>query len=110
MNYSSTTVRGSGWALLSAPMEIRTPVLALKGLRPGPLDDGGKRGDFIIPIMNGQAPSGWFDPLAEQGQQIQLAAVEEQPRAIHAQVGDQDGGYNGIKDRDEFARPLGHDR
>jgi hypothetical protein len=22
-------------------MEIRTPVLALKGLRPGPLDDGG---------------------------------------------------------------------
>ena len=24
-----------------APTEIRTPVLALKGLRPGPLDDGG---------------------------------------------------------------------
>ena len=24
-----------------APMEIRTPVLALKGLRPSPLDDGG---------------------------------------------------------------------
>lgn len=24
-----------------APMEIRTPVLTLKGLRPGPLDDGG---------------------------------------------------------------------
>ena len=24
-----------------APREIRTPVLALKGLRPGPLDDGG---------------------------------------------------------------------
>ena len=27
--------------LQSAPTEIRTPVLALKGLRPGPLDDGG---------------------------------------------------------------------
>lgn len=26
-----------------APTEIRTPVLALKGLRPGPLDDGGWR-------------------------------------------------------------------
>jgi hypothetical protein len=25
-----------------APREIRTPVLALKGLRPGPLDDGGE--------------------------------------------------------------------
>jgi hypothetical protein len=25
----------------SAPMEIRTPVLALKGPRPGPLDNGG---------------------------------------------------------------------
>ena len=24
-----------------APTGIRTPVLALKGLRPGPLDDGG---------------------------------------------------------------------
>jgi hypothetical protein len=24
-----------------APVEIRTPVLALKGPRPGPLDDGG---------------------------------------------------------------------
>ena len=27
--------------MASAPTEIRTPVLALKGLRPGPLDDGG---------------------------------------------------------------------
>ena len=25
----------------SAPTEIRTPVVALKGPRPGPLDDGG---------------------------------------------------------------------
>ena len=27
-----------------ASREIRTPVLALKGLRPGPLDDGGDNG------------------------------------------------------------------
>ena len=29
--------------MASAPTEIRTPVLALKGLRPGPLDDGGEK-------------------------------------------------------------------
>ena len=28
-------------AFFGAPREIRTLVLALKGLRPGPLDDGG---------------------------------------------------------------------
>ena len=42
-----------------APTEIRTPVVALKGLRPGPLDDGdnllAERADFIIPLWNGQA-------------------------------------------------------
>ena len=48
--------------MASAPTEIRTPVLALKGLRPSPLDDGGvlsERAEFyqtpafgssIIPI------------------------------------------------------------
>ncbi len=38
-------------------MEIRTPVLTLKGLRPGPLDDGGllRLGDFITPYLTGQA-------------------------------------------------------
>lgn len=45
---------------VSAPTGIRTPVVALKGLRPSPLDDGGKRSfvkraDFIIPPCNGQA-------------------------------------------------------
>jgi hypothetical protein len=30
--------------MASAPREIRTPVLTLKGLRPGPLDDGGLSG------------------------------------------------------------------
>lgn len=41
-----------------APTEIRTPVLTLKGLRPGPLDDGGvcffKRADCIIQLRVGQ--------------------------------------------------------
>ena len=39
-----------------APTEIRTPVLALKGLRPSPLDDGGELRDFTIAITAGQ---GW---------------------------------------------------
>ena len=32
-----------GCFLIGAPTGIRTPVLALKGLRPSPLDDGGKK-------------------------------------------------------------------
>ena len=37
---------------LGAPTEIRTLVLALKGLRPGPLDDGGNYvlSDGILPL------------------------------------------------------------
>lgn len=45
--------------LICAPTGIRTPVVALKGLRPSPLDDGGqqsqKRADFIIAPARGQA-------------------------------------------------------
>ncbi len=37
--------------MASAPTEIRTPVLGLKGLRPSPLDDGGvQRADFTIAL------------------------------------------------------------
>lgn len=32
----------------SAPNEIRTRVLALRGLRPGPLDNGGARAVHIL--------------------------------------------------------------
>ena len=57
----------------SAPTEIRTLVLALKGLRPGPLDDGGDadqmRADFTIPPEVGQGSfrnyrhlTAWFFP------------------------------------------------
>ena len=41
-NCSTSKVRSSGWIIVGAPTEIRTPVLALKGLRPSPLDDGGR--------------------------------------------------------------------
>jgi hypothetical protein len=35
-----------------APTGIRTPVLALKGLRPGPLDDGGNaEGIVSLPVI-----------------------------------------------------------
>ena len=34
---------------LGALTEIRTPVLSLKGLRPSPLDDEGKRMEFYHP-------------------------------------------------------------
>jgi hypothetical protein len=56
-----------GFRKFDAPTGIRTPVVALKGLRPSPLDDGGnlfalsamqskrERADFIIPLYNGQA-------------------------------------------------------
>ena len=54
----STSSVGGFWEF-DAPTGIRTPVVALKGLRPSPLDDGGKllseRADFIIPLYNGQA-------------------------------------------------------
>jgi hypothetical protein len=67
---------------LGAPTGIRTPVVALKGLRPSPLDDGGKlfalsavqskreRADFIIPLCNGQAFSlfFFFSALTEESQ------------------------------------------
>ena len=35
--------------MASAPTEIRTPVLGLKGLRPSPLDDGGMQAGWILP-------------------------------------------------------------
>ena len=36
------------YLLKSAPKEIRTPVLALRGPRPGPLDDGGRKPKHFI--------------------------------------------------------------
>ena len=46
--------RNCGALECCAPTEIRTPVLALKGLRPGPLDDGGNGQNSIIQGQMGQ--------------------------------------------------------
>jgi hypothetical protein len=50
--------------MASAPTEIRTPVLALKGLRPSPLDDGGvlTRASRILPD-----PSIWVKRYSGKG-------------------------------------------
>ena len=52
----------SGPFYLNAPREIRTPVLGLKGPRPGPLDDGGELDEnSIIGLRTGQASDGQFN-------------------------------------------------
>ena len=69
-------------SLVSAPTGIRTPVVALKGLRPSPLDDGGKRfterADFIIPSCNGQAFCLFFlfGALTHESENINLFTVD----------------------------------
>lgn len=42
------------FSLACALTEIRTPVLSLKGLRPGPLDDEGNGRNSIILVGQGQ--------------------------------------------------------
>ena len=76
-----------------APTGIRTPVVALKGLRPSPLDDGGKllleRADFIIPSGNGQAFCLFFFlcALTDETEYIHLFPVDENPRTFCFEVG-----------------------
>ncbi len=99
-------------------MEIRTPVLTLKGLRPGPLDDGGvqpaERRDFIIPDGTGQAPSRtrralrralacFLHALVQQRYEIDVPAVDKHAAAFDAEAGDQDAGQCGVEHRDELA-------
>jgi hypothetical protein len=59
INKNRSTLFVGGFFEICAPTGIRTPVVALKGLRPSPLDDGGKhsqkRADFIIAPAWGQA-------------------------------------------------------
>ena len=45
--------RFRGALLCCAPTGIRTPVLALKGLRPSPLDDGGGKANESIAERTG---------------------------------------------------------
>ena len=78
-----------------APTGIRTPVVALKGLRPSPLDDGGilKRADFIIPLCNGQAICLFFlfCALTEKCDHIHLFTIKKDAGAFDFEVGDQYG-------------------
>ncbi len=58
------------FTLGGAPTGIRTPVLALKGLRPGPLDDGGSDGHCTILTGSGStfwAFAGGFSPIGGDG-------------------------------------------
>src|SRR5215216_1771209 len=95
--------------LSSAPTGIRTPVVALKGLRPSPLDDGGKlcteRADFIIPSCNGQAFSLFFlfRALTKQRQDIHLFAIDQNTRAFCLKVGNQDRRKDCFINRDEIS-------
>jgi hypothetical protein len=67
-NPSTAISRCSRWVFVSAPTRIRTEVLALKGLRPSPLDDGGEPRDFTTPPMQGQAITGQkFRPIPGYG-------------------------------------------
>ena len=113
----------------SAPTGIRTPVLTLKGSRPGPLDDGGgmleaggilsshlimvKRlllpdacSAFCVALTRCPGYGGWFvffGALIKQRQHIDLFAVEKDAGAFHFKIGDQDGGQRGIKERHKVA-------
>ncbi len=56
-----------------APTGIRTPVLGLKGLRPGPLDDGGSGRDSTMPLPDGstlRTSAGWFTLVRGHGDTI----------------------------------------
>ncbi len=79
--------------LACAPTGIRTPVVALKGLRPSPLDDGGKlyleRADFITPYYNGQAFCLFvlFRALTNEPEYIDFFAVDQDGRTFCLEIG-----------------------
>src|SRR5215212_253766 len=78
---------------LGAPTGIRTPVVALKGLRPSPLDDGGRlfteRADFIIPSGSGQAICllFLFGALTQKSQDVYLFAIDQNTRTFSLKIG-----------------------
>lgn len=73
----------------SAPVGIRTPVLALKGPRPSPLDDGGgKAAGFYHSLPCRSSKSLTFLFIAEQGEQINLSSIEQDSRTFDAQLRD----------------------
>ena len=88
-------------------MEIRTPVLTLKGLRPGPLDDGGNLGGRLcdplvyrsiipgepvnqsFPTKQGRAMllAFGFGTLVEKRHEVHLGTVNQQPAPSTRRLG-----------------------
>jgi hypothetical protein len=76
-------------SLSGAPTEIRTLVLALKGLRPGPLDDGGNNGQilsqaFTIGQEIGENSSDQFPGRPRRG--FSLQCVEDRLAMLRQQI------------------------
>ncbi len=117
-------------------MEIRTPVLTLKGSRPRPLDDGGaeerdgrerrtKAAGFYHPAGRGSsnpglhpgpermtaswnAEDGSLGALIQQAHQVKVTAIDEDTRTFDSQAWDKDASKGGAKKRNEFARTIRH--
>jgi hypothetical protein len=78
-----------GMFLLCAPTGIRTPVVALKGLRPSPLDDGGKHS--LSGRILSSHPLGvkhfelffFLHALAQQGEHLHFFPVKKYGRTFH---------------------------
>ena len=86
----------TGFFYRGAPTEIRTPVVALKGPRPRPLDDGGsffERANSIIPLYVSQAI--WslhfrLHSLMKQSHQVNLVAIDQHSCTFHPQIWNKD--------------------
>ena len=79
--------------IVCAPVEIRTPVLALKGPRPGPLDDGGRAAGFYHPRWHRSSNcTGLFFPGC-QIHQVHLPWVEPGGRLFDLLLLEENGRY-----------------
>lgn len=105
--------------VVGAPTEIRTPVLALKGLRPGPLDDGGffvKRAVFYHPLSEWSSvfltifQNSWLiNTLVFERQQVNVLAVKENCGAVHFQRRNENRCQQCIINWHKIACTLDHD-
>ena len=72
-----------------APTGIRTPVVAVKGPRPRPLDDGGlvlERANSIIPSIVSQEilmMNFWLHPLINQGHDIDHISINQETGTLN---------------------------
>ena len=88
-----------------APTGIRTPVVALKGPRPRPLDDGGlflEWANSIIPSNVSQAIlrlNFRLHPLINQGHDIDHISINQDTGALNTQIWNEDRGQCGVHNR-----------